>query len=91
VPPDAAAPLHESMTSLWQILEWLPKNVKWREWPERMSLFGYYLPHGEPRVIADGARLHASVVERMRLQPRYQPINLPASYQVEPALSGPMT
>jgi uncharacterized protein (DUF2235 family) len=89
-PPDPAAPLHDSMTPLWEILEWLPKRTKWREWPDRASFLGCYLPRGEPRVIGDGARLHASVVERMRLKPDYRPVNLPASYAVEPGLQGPL-
>lgn len=35
VAPDTSAKLHNSLTSGWWILEFLPKRVKWREWKRR--------------------------------------------------------
>ena len=89
VPPSATAPLHNSLTAAWEILEWIPKRDKWKEWPERKSFLGFYLPRGEPRPIPEGATIHASVLERMQKDPAYQPINLPKTYNVEPMTPAP--
>jgi len=77
VTPDAAARLHRSLTGLWWLLEVLPKPTRWREWPRRPSLLGFYLPLGEPRPIDEGAAVHGSVFERMAAVPNYRPVNLP--------------
>ena len=84
VPPSATAPLHDSLTGLWWILEWLPKRKKYREWPKRWSFLGLYLPRGEPRPIPEGAIIHQSVIDRMREIPSYQPVNMPTTYTTEP-------
>jgi uncharacterized protein (DUF2235 family) len=91
VAPDAAAALHVSLTGLWQILEWLPKRDKWKEWPQRKSWLGWYLPRGEPRLIPNDAVIHRSVIDRKAKVPSYQPINLPALYTIEegPSPSAP--
>jgi len=77
VAPNPGAELHNSLTSGWRILEWLPKRVRWREWPARKALCGWYLPMGEPRHLPDDALIHASVRERMTLRADYRPVNLP--------------
>jgi len=77
VTPDAAARLHRSLTGLWWLLEVLPKPTRWREWPRRPSLLGFYLPLAEPRPIWEGAAIHGSVFERMETEPNYRPVNLP--------------
>jgi uncharacterized protein (DUF2235 family) len=84
VPPSATAPLHDSLTGLWWILEWIPKRTKWREWPPRKSFLGLYLPLGEPRPIPDGAILHQSVLDRIAQVSSYRPVNIPLTYAVEP-------
>lgn len=76
-PPDATAPLHDSMTWGWRILEWLPKSASKKEWPDRRTFLGFYLPCGEPRPIPDGSLVHYSVAERMSRAPHYRPVNLP--------------
>ena len=83
VPPSATGELHQSLTGAWKILEWLPKRAKWKEWPDRETLLGWYLPRGEPRRIPDGALIHRSVIERKEKYPTYRPVNLPASYRIE--------
>jgi hypothetical protein len=65
VPPSVTAELHDSLTGAWKILEWLPKQEKYREWPERKCVFGFYLPRGEPRLIPEGAIIHQSVIDRI--------------------------
>jgi uncharacterized protein (DUF2235 family) len=87
VVPDAAAAQHESLTTFWNIVEWIPKAVKWREWP-RPEFLGCYVPRGEPRMIAAqephaAPVLHRSVIERMEKMPAYRPVNLPEKYTVE--------
>lgn len=76
VAPDATAPLHNSLTPVWQILEWLPKNLKWKRWPARTERRGRYLPRGEWRMIPEGANLHRSVIDRIA-NGGYAPPNLP--------------
>ncbi len=86
VAPDPAGELHRSLTGAWWLLEWLPKSMRWEEWP-RPRLFGYYLPLGEPRRIANATltpRIHQSVLDRMRAVPSYKPINFPDPYDTEP-------
>ena len=80
VPPNSQALLHRSLKGLWWILEVIPKLKKFREWPGRRSLFGFYLPLGEPRPIPEGARIHRSVFDRIAKVPGYRPVNLPIKY-----------
>lgn len=84
VAPNAAGKLHNSLKGAWHVLEWLPKKIKWRRWPEKGAGRGWYLPRGEPRKISEGARVHQSVIDRMAIDPTYRPINLPPAYRVEP-------
>jgi len=77
VPPDPTAEINDSMNWAWRILEYLPKSVKWKEWPKRAEFLGFYLPLAEPRFIPhDMESLHPSVPERMRALPDYRPENL---------------
>jgi hypothetical protein len=98
VPPSPTAELHVSLTGLWWILEFLPKQEKYREWLKRKCVLGFYIPDAEPRPIP-GAPLtptpekpfiHRSVLERMALVPSYQPINFPADYSIEEGPSPPV-
>jgi uncharacterized protein (DUF2235 family) len=79
--PQADAALHHSLKRFWWVLEIIAKLRKFREWPRRPSLLGLYLPLAEPRLIPDGALIHASVVERMAEVPGYRPVNLPGHYR----------
>jgi uncharacterized protein (DUF2235 family) len=78
VAPDANGPTHNSMTAFWLPFEYLPKQRKWKRFPEKVSRCGYYLPRGEPRKIPEGALLHHSVIERIAAG--YKPVNLPADF-----------
>jgi uncharacterized protein (DUF2235 family) len=94
IPPSFTATLHNSMTIGWKPLEIIPKSVRWRDWPRRHSLLGWYLALCEPRRIDDGSRIHYSVFERFDADPTYRPPNLPPSecVQIEgPALSGALS
>jgi len=73
VPPDPRAKLHNSLTPIWWLVEFLPhkyydfaaKRAKWR------------IPFGARRVIPDGSVLHATVKEKLQLDQTYKPTNLP--------------
>jgi hypothetical protein len=86
VRPDHRADAHNSLTCAWRTLEWIPKSARWREWPRRKVVAGYYLPRGEPRLIErDGSPaplIHRSVVDR-RCDTSYRPENFPDNYDVE--------
>jgi uncharacterized protein (DUF2235 family) len=75
--PSPAARLHRSLKGPWWMLEVLPKRAALREWKRPRSLFGVYLPLGEPRTIPEGALVHRSVFDRMAAVPDYRPANLP--------------
>ncbi|VUS74347.1 T6SS phospholipase effector Tle1-like catalytic domain-containing protein [Klebsiella huaxiensis] len=78
--PDEMAEIHRSLTLSWIPLEWLPKNVKAREWHERRDWLGWYVPQGEPRLIPESALIHQSVKQRMASSD-YRPVNLPQRYE----------
>ena len=77
VAPSSTAELHDSMSTGWKPLEWVPKKIKHREWEGRSSLLGVYLPRSEPRNIAPNDTVHNSVFDRVRLNKAYLPENLP--------------
>jgi uncharacterized protein (DUF2235 family) len=80
VPPEPAAKKHESLTSVWWLLEFLPhsyfdpvaKKPKWR------------IPFGARRVIPEDSVLHETVKQKMNVDPTYKPTNLPKSWCTEP-------
>ena len=77
VRPDIMRDPHNSMSSIWRLLEWWPKRDKYKEWSARKSVLGHYLPKAEPRFIPPGAFIHQSVIDRMAAVPNYKPENLP--------------
>lgn len=82
-PPDAAGPIHKSLAKFWWLLEWAPKSQKYRDWPERKTFAGRYIPWGEPRLIPDDAFIHHSVIDRWDAVSTYRPKNMPVKYQIE--------
>jgi len=89
VRPDIMRDPHDSMSTVWRLLEWLPKNDKYKEWPARRSVLGHYLPNAEPRFIPPGAFIHQSVIDRMAAVPSYTPENLPEKRSIVRSSSGP--
>ena len=75
--PNVKSRLHKSLNWKWWPLEIMPKSVKRNEWKKRMSVFGLYIPWGEPRYIQKEASIHKSVEERIQTCPEYRPINIP--------------
>jgi uncharacterized protein (DUF2235 family) len=89
VAPDIRGELHNSMTAAWRLLEYIPKKDKYKEWPERKSHFGFYIPDAEPRLIPEGAFIHASVLARMDALSDYRPVNLPLKFETVPMPDAP--
>ena len=84
VEPNIRGMLHDSMTASWRLLEFVPKMDKYKEWPQRQSHFGWYIPNSEPRFIPEGASIHESVLMRIAEIPGYRPVNMPANYERVP-------
>jgi len=51
------------MNATWRALEYLPKKDKYKEWPERKSALGFYIPAAEPR-LNSGRRVHPPIRAR---------------------------
>jgi len=88
VSPSALAPIHDSMTWAWRILEIVPRRVPFSSWRSRPPK-GWYLPLCDLRYIPNGSLVHRSVIERLGSPSPdgpYAPPNLPAKdhYRVEP-------
>jgi uncharacterized protein (DUF2235 family) len=84
VAPSPEAMLHQSLHGAWWILEFFPKNAKYKEWPARQTWFGRYIPDAEPRPIPEGAFIHESVTKRMDAIRDYRPVNLPTRFETVP-------
>ena len=82
VAPDFTREPHNSLSGAWRALEWIPKGDKYKEWKDRKSVLGHYLPKGEPRFIPSGAFVHRSVIDRKDAAPSYKPVNLPERYEI---------
>jgi uncharacterized protein (DUF2235 family) len=89
VAPDYKADAHDSMNFAWRLLECVPKRTTYKEWPARKSLFGFYIPCKEPRVIPEGAVIHESVVKRIAEREDYEPVNMPKTFTTFPMPTQP--
>lgn len=82
---DLHGQIHPQPAGGWNVLEYFPKGLSHREWPQRRAwLNRFYFPGGEPRPVASDAVLHESVIARA--DRGYAPENLTqtiASYAVE--------
>jgi hypothetical protein len=87
--PDCKKPVHVSLTPVWQLVEYLPKSDRYKEYNGRRSAMGYYIPRAEPRVVPEGSWVHESVVERAGLRGTKSIVALPTNYRVVPMPSGP--
>ena len=81
VEPDIRRDPHQSMTTAWRCLEWIPKSDAYKEWRARRSWLGRYIPNGEPRFIPEDAWIHESVKLRMAAVSGYCPVNLPTNFR----------
>jgi uncharacterized protein (DUF2235 family) len=80
--PDAAAPLHNSLTGWWLLLEPLPhRYIDMTCHPPETKI---RIPMGSRRTMPQGSVLHESVRQKMALGTGYNPPNLPATTGLEP-------
>jgi uncharacterized protein (DUF2235 family) len=86
VAPFAGGPAHESLTGWWWVAEYLPKRYKD---PAANFATRWMLHAGRHRHVNNGAKIHESVFERIRLVPGYQPPNIPEQYTVVPERPAP--
>ena len=87
--PNAAGPLHNSMTWYWRLIEWIPKRASRREWPKRRAILGLYIPWAEPRLINANASVHQSVYDRQSRVATYRPVNVPPARNIKQLGSRP--
>ncbi len=80
VAPDPSAKTHCSLTFWWRLLEVLPH----RYYDQAMKKVRWRIPLGAKRSIPDGAMLHATVNDKLRVDPTYRPTNLPKNCNEEP-------
>jgi uncharacterized protein (DUF2235 family) len=77
--PRANGPPNESLSGWWWIPEFLPKRIKD---PAANFRPRWIFHRGQHRYVADNAKIHASVCERKKVVPGYDPPNLPHNPQV---------
>ena len=80
VPPDPRGELHNSLTWKWWPVEFLPHS--YYDYAAGEKKWG--IPLGAKRRIPEDSVLHETVDEKRRVDPKYQPTNLPQRYAVEP-------
>lgn len=83
MPLDPVAPLHNSMTCKWRILECVPRKIPKSSWKKRNSPKGCYIPCVDPRLIPEDAMIHESVDIRKKGSD-YDPPNLPNKFTLVP-------
>lgn len=77
VAPSPTGKMHRSLKGVWWALEYLPKELKYRDWPQRRELAGLYIPSAEPRPVSPEHVVDPSVRERVAQDATYRPLNLP--------------
>ena len=82
VPPDAQAPINDSMTRGWSVLEAVPRFKRRHIPTSRRVVAGLYIPWFEQRVVPNGAKIHASVFEHDGGQNALERKNMPSDYEV---------
>lgn len=83
VPPDASAPINNSMTSIWPLLEFVPRLKRKHIPTRRAQILGFYIPRFEERHVPEGAHVHASVLEHNDGPNAVNRGNLPEQYVIE--------
>ena len=88
VAPDALAAPNNSMTWPWAMLEYWPLLRKKNGYGHtRAGIMGRYPPRQEPRIIADGSKIHGSVFKRRGTGSDYSQPNIPETHDVVPERS----
>ncbi|WP_122075884.1 DUF2235 domain-containing protein [Pseudophaeobacter sp. EL27] len=80
VGPDAQAPINDSMTRAWSIIEGIPRFKRSHIPTTRKTAAGVYIPWFEERIVPDGANIHSSVFEHNQCHNAVERSNLPRNY-----------
>lgn len=80
IAPDAGAKAHNSLTLRWWPVEFLPH----RYYDPILKQVRWHIPLGARRSIPEGSVLHATVNEKLHVDPSYRPLNLPSNPSEEP-------
>jgi uncharacterized protein (DUF2235 family) len=78
VSPNPAQRIHVSLKGAWWILEMIPH----RYYDPKDKKMHWRLPLGRSRAIPAGSVFHQSVVEKLRVDPKYKPKNLPYDWDL---------
>ena len=73
IAPDPRGQMHNSLTAWWWTLEFLPHSY----YDPLLGRPRWRIPLGAKRVIPDGSMVHSTVEEKMRVDSKYKPSNLP--------------
>ena len=77
VKPNPLAPLNVSMNAAWSVIEFVPRKVPRDRTETTRSLFGWYIPFFERRLIPQGALVHNSVSKRRGTPQDLEQPNIP--------------
>ncbi len=80
VGPNSEAPMNDSMTKGWSILEGLPRFKRSHIHTTRKTLAGVYVPWFEERIVPEGASLHSTVFEHDKGENAISRSNMPSVY-----------
>ena len=83
VPPNSGSKTNNSLTTVWWILEFLPHSY----WDPVAKKKKWRIPFGARRIIPENSVLHATVQEKLQVDPDYKPTNLPKQYGTEPRMA----
>ena len=78
--PDAQAPINNSMTPAWSMLECLPRFKRRHIKTSRSTIAGVYIPWFEERIVPEGANIHSTVFDHDRSSNAVKRSNLPGTY-----------
>ena len=79
--PRCDAEIHESLRGFWWVAEYLPKRIKD---PAANYAPRWIIHRGKRRFVADGAKIHTSVIDRMARVGTYRQTHLPKGYTQVP-------
>lgn len=77
MPPSATGPMHESMTWLWKLFEYVPGRTPPGQPVQGREVCGLTFPLRACRIIPQGAEISPHVRVRWEDDPTYRPPNLP--------------
>ena len=75
--PNPATPIHVSLKGFWKLLEFIPQT----QFNPNTHTTVFKPPMDTPRIIPSGSVFHASVRQKLAVDPTYRPANLPPDWQ----------